>query len=147
MQGNVIVWDFMSKSMLNNLRGHRARITQLRFSPDGSLLATSSNDGSVRMWETADLNTQPIVLSANAGFIFCIAFSPDGERILSGSRDEDRLVLSPTRTETMVEGICNTIDRNFSEDEWNTYIGTDIPYEQTCKAKPAIIGVKRPGDN
>ena len=147
MQGNVIVWDFMSKSMLNNLRGHRARITQLRFSPDGSLLATSSNDGSVRMWETADLNTQPIVLSANQGFVFAVAFSPDGEHILTGSTDEDRLVMSPTNTETMVTDICNSIDRNFSEEEWNTYIGTDIPYEQTCKAKPAIIGVKRSGGN
>jgi len=145
-QGNVLVWDFMSRTMLNNLRGHQARITQVRFSPDGRILASSSTDGSVRMWETDNLNTQPIVLSANAGFIFCIAFSPDSERILTGSRDEDRLVLSPTRTETMVEGICNTIDRNFSEEEWNTYIGTDIPYEQTCKAKPAIIGVKRSGD-
>ena len=147
IQGNVILWDFMSRSMLNSLRGHRARITQLKFSPDGSLLATSSNDGSVRMWETANLNTQPIVLSANQGFIFCVAFSPNGEYILTGSTEEDRLVMSPTKTETMVNDICNNIDRNFTEEEWNTYIGTDIPYEQTCKAKPAIIGVKRSKDN
>jgi WD40 repeat protein len=147
LEGNVMVWDFMSKSMLNNLRGHRARITQLKFSPDGSILATASNDGSVRMWETANLNTQPIVLTANEGFVFCIAFSPDGEHILTGSTDEDRLVLSPTRNESMVGDICTTIDRNFTEDEWNTYIGSDIPYEKTCRAKPAIIGVKRSGEN
>ena len=145
LQGNVIIWDFMSRSMVNNLRGHQARITQIKFSPDGSLLASSSNDGSVRMWETEDLNNQPIVLTANAGFVFCVAFSPDGEQILTGSTDEDRLVLSPTRSESMVEDICTSLDRNFTEEEWNTYIGTDIPYEQTCKAKPAIIGVKRSG--
>ncbi len=147
LQGNVLVWDFMSKSLLNNLRGHRARITQLKFSPNGSLLASASNDGSVRMWETANLNNQPIVLTANSGFIFCIAFSPDGEEILSGSTDEDRLIMSPTHTGSMVQDICTSIDRNFTEEEWNTYIGTDIPYEQTCKAKPAIIGVKRPDDD
>ncbi|MCK4751647.1 MAG: hypothetical protein KAT15_31535, partial [Bacteroidales bacterium] len=146
LQGNVLVWDFMSRSILNNLRGHRARVTQLKFSPNGGILASASNDGSVRMWETADLNTQPIVLTANAGFVFCIAFSPNGEHVLTGSTDEDRLVLSPTRTETMIENICNSVDRNFTEEEWNTYIGTDIPYEQTCKAKPAIIGVKKSRD-
>jgi WD40 repeat protein len=145
IQGNVIVWDFMSKDMLYNLRGHQARITQLEFSPDGSVLASSSNDGSVRMWETANLNNQPIVLTANSGFVFCVAFSPDGEQILTGSRDEDRLVMSPTRSESMIKDICSSLDRNFSEEEWNTYIGTDIPYEQTCKAKPAIIGVKKTG--
>ncbi len=146
LQGNVMIWDFMSRSMLNNLRGHRARITQMKFSPDGSLLASASNDGSARIWETANFNTQPIVLTANAGFVFCVAFSPDGEYILTGSTDEDRLVLSPTRTGTMAEGICNKVDRNFTEEEWNIYIGTDIPYERTCRAKPAIIGVKRAKD-
>jgi hypothetical protein len=88
-----------------------------------------------------------LVASNSQGFVFAVAFSPDGEQILTGSTDEDRLVMSPTKTETMVTDICNSIDRNFSEEEWNTYIGTDIPYEQTCKAKPAIIGVKRSGDN
>lgn len=144
-QGNVLVWDFMSRSLVNNLRGHRARITQLKFSPEGDLLASSSYDGSVRMWETANLNNQPIVLTANSGYVFSVAFSPNGEHILTGSRDEDRLVLSPTRTESMVKDICTKLDRNFTEEEWNTFIGTDIPYEQTCKAKPAIIGVKRSG--
>jgi tricorn protease-like protein len=146
LEGNVLVWDFMSRSMINNLRGHSARITQLKFSPDGKILASASNDGSVRMWETADLNNQPIVLTANAGFVFCVAFSSSGDHILTGSKDEDRLVLSPTHTKTMVDDICNDIDRNFTEDEWNTFIGTDIPYEKTCKAKPAIIGVKKSGN-
>jgi WD40 repeat protein len=146
LQGNVLVWDFRSKSLLNNLRGHSARITQLKFSPDGKILASASNDGSVRMWETGDLNNQPIVLTANAGFVFCVAFSSSGEHILTGSKDEDRLVLSPTKASTMVKDICNDIERNFTEEEWNTYIGTDIPYEKTCKAKPAIIGVKKSGN-
>ncbi len=146
LQGNVLVWDFKSRSMVNNLRGHSARVTQLKFSPDGKILASASNDGSVRMWETEDLNTQPIVLTANAGFVFSVAFSTDGDHILTGSKDEDRLVLSPTHTSTMVEDICNDIDRNFTDEEWNTFIGTDIPYEQTCKAKPAIIGVKKSGN-
>jgi WD40 repeat protein len=147
LQGNVLVWDFQNGTLLNNLRGHSARISQLRFSPDGKILASASNDGSVRMWETADLNNQPIVLTANAGFVFCVAFSSAGDQILTGSKDEDRLVLSPTSTGAMVEDICNDINRNFTEEEWNTYIGTDIPYEKTCRARPAIIGVKKSGNN
>ncbi len=146
LEGNVLVWDFGSRALVNNLRGHSARITQLKFSPDGKILASASNDGSVRMWETSNLNTQPIVLTANAGFVFSVAFSSSGDHILTGSKDEDRLVLSPTHTSTMVEDICNDIDRNFTEEEWDTYIGADIPYEQTCKAKPAIIGVKKTGN-
>ena len=142
LYGNVIVWDFATRSQLSNLRGHRARITQLKFSPDGSILATSSNDGSVRMWETADLNNQPIVLNTNSGFIFCVAFSPDSKSIITGSTDEDRLVLSPTRAEYMIEGICSMLDRNFTTVEWNAYIGTDIPFEDTCAESPSI-GIRK----
>ncbi len=140
--GNVMIWDLGSRTMLNNLRGHTARITQLKFSPDGSLLATSSYDGSVRMWETADLNNQPIVLEANSGYVFSVAFSPDSKSIITGSLDEDRLVLSPTRSQYMTGEICGLLDRNLTQEEWNTYVGTDIPYEETCGEAPAI-GVRK----
>jgi WD40 repeat protein len=143
--GNVIVWDFSSRSQLNNLRGHRAQIRQLKFSPDGSLLASSSYDESVRIWETADLNNQPIVLNANSGYIFSVAFSPDSKSLITGSRDEDRLVLSPTRAEYMVGDICSKLDRNFTTPEWNAYVGTDIPYEDTCGEAPSI-GIRRSDD-
>jgi WD40 repeat protein len=142
LQGNVIVWDFEQRTELNNLRGHRARITQLKFSPDGKFMATSSNDGSARIWETADLNNQPIVLTANSGYIFSVAFSPDSKSVITGSTDESRLVLSPTGSTDMVEGICGRLDRNFTTAEWNAYIGTDIPYEDTCGEAPTI-GIKR----
>ena len=36
------------------LTGHRAEVNYLRFSPDGKLVATSSDDGTVRVWRTAD---------------------------------------------------------------------------------------------
>jgi WD40 repeat protein len=142
--GNVIVWDFESSEQLFSLRGHTARINQLKFSPDGSLMATSSNDGSVRIWETADYNNQPIVLTANAGFIFSVAFSPDSRSILTGSLDEDRLVMSPTHAVDMVDDICGFLDRNMTEVEWNAYIGEDIDYRETCKQGPSIL--VRPAD-
>ena len=65
---------------------------------------------------------------------------------LTGSRDEDRLVRSPTHSDTMVTNICDELERNFTDEEWNTFIGKDIPYEKTCKAKAAIIGVKKTGN-
>jgi len=38
------------------LRGHRATVNELRFSPDGLMTATASDDGTVRLWETATGN-------------------------------------------------------------------------------------------
>ena len=42
----------------------------------------------------------------------------------------------------MVPGICSLLDRNFTAEEWNAYIGVDIPYEETCGQAPSI-GIKR----
>ena len=142
MQGNVKIWDTKTNNMIMNLRGHRARITNIQFSPDGKFLATASNDGSVRLWETADLNNQPIVLSGNSGFVLSLAFSPDGNYLLTGSTEENRLISSPTSTSILVEEICNGIDRNFTRDEWNTYVGEDIDYIETCGVRRGI-GIRR----
>jgi len=143
--GNVIVWDFKTSNELYSLRGHTARINQLRFSPNGGFMATSSNDGSVRIWETEDYNNQPIVLTANEGFIFSVAFSPDSKSILTGSLDEDRLVMSPTHAVDMVDDICGMLDRNLSTVEWNAYVGEDVEYRETCGESPSI-GVKPVND-
>ena len=136
--GNVKVWNRETKTMTQNLRGHRARINNILFSPDGQFLATASNDGSVRLWETADLNTQPVVLSGNEGFVFSLAFSPDGNYLLTGSQEENRLLSSPTKASILVEDICDGIERNLTTDEWGIYVGSDIEYEETCGTQRGI---------
>ncbi len=140
-QGNIRIWDLRGRKQLINLRGHKARLTDLEFSRDNRLLGSSSNDGSVRLWETGDYNNQPIVMSDNAGFVFSLAFSPDSKKLVSGSTEEDRLVLRPTRAGYLADGICEKLNRNFTGDEWETYVATDIPYRKTCPDYG--IGVKK----
>lgn len=142
LRGNVKIWDIQKKTLVDNLRGHRARITDLKFSPEGDILASASNDGSVRLWETADLNNQPIVLSGNSGFVFSLAFSPDGSNILTGSTEANRLVASPTRTRYLAEEICSSLERNMTDEEWSTFVGADIPYKETCGPR-VTIGIKK----
>ncbi len=56
------------------------------FSPDGSLLATASLDGLVRIWNVGD-GSEFGVLRGHNGPVEQVAFSPDGGRLLTASHD------------------------------------------------------------
>ena len=66
-------------------RGTAARILDVAYSPDGSLLAASASDGAVRLYTTsADSCTGTRALSPGTRRQRTVEFSPDGSRLATG---------------------------------------------------------------
>ena len=68
------------------LRGHRGPVNAVAFSPDGTSLASGSDDGSVKLWDVASGSLR-MTLKGHTDQVTSVAFSPDGRLLASGSRD------------------------------------------------------------
>jgi len=65
------------------LTEHERWITCLAFSPDGTRLATGSDDKTARIWDTST-GESLAVLNGHEGLVSGLAFSPDGTRLATG---------------------------------------------------------------
>ena len=70
----------------DTLVGHSGDVTDVAFSPEGELVASSSTDGTVRLWRVCD-GSLLSVLEDHTDYVLSVAFSPDGNLLASGSND------------------------------------------------------------
>lgn len=79
------LWDRASGRLLREFKGH-ALVTSAVFSPDGKLVATTSNDQNVVVWDA--LTGKPrALLEPHDSWVLCAAFSTDGRRVATGTLD------------------------------------------------------------
>ncbi|MCB9896774.1 MAG: protein kinase [Planctomycetes bacterium] len=75
----VRLWDVDARRPMAALAGHTLRVTVVRFSPDGRLLASASDDGTARLWDVASGRCQAVM--EHPGAVTDLAFDPAGERL------------------------------------------------------------------
>jgi WD40 repeat protein/energy-coupling factor transporter ATP-binding protein EcfA2 len=115
------------------LSGHKAGVADLKFSPDGKLLASAGLDKKLQMWVVDHEEDLPIVMDNNNGNVWRIDFA-NGSDYLLGSCNNGEIRVWPTNIKMLADQLCPLLSRNITKEEWRTYIGDEkeIKYQETC---------------
>jgi WD40 repeat protein len=63
--GQAVLWNMDTLKLKNSLEEHSLLITDVRFSPNSTRLATSSFDKTVRVWDAENVSTTCLIVKSN----------------------------------------------------------------------------------
>jgi WD40 repeat protein len=84
-ENEIELWDLKTQRSLPAFRGHTGRISAIAISKDEKILASSSLDGTIKLW---DLPNHQLVSTIESGRVSNLVFSPDSALLISSSRAE-----------------------------------------------------------
>ncbi|MGB8701400.1 MAG: NB-ARC domain-containing protein, partial [Thermosynechococcaceae cyanobacterium] len=86
-QSTLKVWDIATQTCLMTIPAHIGKVISLRWSHDGTLLASGGDDKQVQLY---DLKTRQVnkILRGHEAIVWCVAFSPGDRLLASGSFDQ-----------------------------------------------------------
>lgn len=77
----IVLWDLHSRQKLATLIGHTDTIRHLDFSPDSLMLASTSRDGTIRLWDAQTNSFRKLAMLPQGREALRCAFSPMGRTL------------------------------------------------------------------
>jgi len=109
------------------LVGHLSRISKLKV--NGHRLYSSSFDGTLNLWLTNSAKIEPMTLFTTRGWIINFTFDLKKTNVWSGDQNGN-LTQALISVPLMEERLQKKLKRNLTREEWNYYIGRNVPYEE-----------------
>jgi WD40 repeat protein len=86
--GFVVLWDAIRGKEVAMLTGHKEAVLSVAVSPDGKLLATGSQDGSIKLWDLETKKELGVTVEGHRHGVRALAFDSESKTLLSGGDDK-----------------------------------------------------------
>jgi hypothetical protein len=84
--GRLFIYALPSGAQLVNIVAHSGEVLGVSWSPDGSRIATTGSDGSVKLWTSTGGFVRQF--AGHSGLAFGVRFAPNGQRIVTCGQDD-----------------------------------------------------------
>ncbi|MFD9281972.1 WD40 repeat domain-containing protein [Streptomyces mirabilis] len=130
-QGRLTLWDAGGQHRIAVLAVADSTVERpaLAFSADGSLLAASRDDGSVRVWETESPRLAGATLPTGDGPVLAIGFTPGAEELHIATAHPP-LRSAQLTLDRAAADVCARAGGGATRAEWRRYL-PDVPYRRT----------------
>jgi hypothetical protein len=104
------------------------------------MLASGGKDSTIILWDVATQRAIGSSLTGHDGWIYSVAFSPDGNQLASNSGD-NAIILRDVSFDLWKERACQTANRSLSWLEWKQYLGDQkaSSYQTPCPGAPVYL--------
>jgi hypothetical protein len=113
------------KENVHQLISHRSKVTKLKF--NGNRLYSSSYDGQLLLWVIGDSQIRPVTLFNSNSWILDFTFDSQKDYIWLGDANGN-LTEFLMSMKLIQERIRKNLVRDFTQDEWDYFIGKSIPF-------------------
>ena len=131
------IWLVYNNGKTQKLLGHQSRISKMKL--NGRRLFSASYDGRVNLWITDKEKQEPMTLIDNSSWIMHFNFDSTKNTFWMGDVKGNLTAVNISVPE-MVDQMKKKLKRNLTTDEWQYYIGKDIPYEPFINANGKEAG-------
>lgn len=111
---------------ITRLQGHRSRVSKIKI--NNTDLYSSSYDGLLNLWVTTNEKIEPMTLFSTGSWIYTFTFDNSKNSVWTGDQ-RGNITEATISVPLMKERLQKKIKRNFTSDEWNYFIGQNVPYE------------------